>query len=151
MRVELDTTLLNADAADFEQKLAERVIGQTEAIVKATEVVQTYMAGFSAPDCLIGILLCSGPPVSARPGWSRPWRSGETRSLPPEQLKTSRARRRANSTDPCRRTSWRQPNPEKNTHNSSDLRQPLRCCSLGRAGSIVVSLRRACLQSLCAP
>ena len=73
MRVDLDTSLLNADAADFEQKLAEKVIGQDEAVIKATEFVQTFMARFHPPDRPIGIMLLLGPPVPARPGWSKPW------------------------------------------------------------------------------
>lgn len=66
MRVDLDTSLLNADAADFEQKLAERVIGQNEAVIKATEFVQTFMAGFHPPDRPIGIMLLLGPTGSGK-------------------------------------------------------------------------------------
>jgi ATP-dependent Clp protease ATP-binding subunit ClpA len=42
------------------------VIGQDEAIIKATEFVQTFIAGFHPPDRPIGIMLLLGPTGSGK-------------------------------------------------------------------------------------
>jgi hypothetical protein len=60
-RVELDSTLRCPDAVEFEKRMKEHVVGQDEAIDKATLLVQTFMAGFNPPGRPAGVLLFLGP------------------------------------------------------------------------------------------
>jgi ATP-dependent Clp protease ATP-binding subunit ClpB len=70
--VPLDPTLQNADAEEFQASLSTKVVGQPEAIQIVTNVVQSYMAGFTDPGRTIGNLLFLGPTGT-----------GKTRSLRP--------------------------------------------------------------------
>jgi hypothetical protein len=60
-RVELDSTLRCPDAVEFEKRMKEHVVGQDDAIDKATLLVQTFMAGFNPPGRPAGVLLFLGP------------------------------------------------------------------------------------------
>lgn len=60
-KVPLDTTLRCADAIEFETQLRRRVVGQEEAVIKTTETIQTFMAGFNDSDRPVGNILLLGP------------------------------------------------------------------------------------------
>lgn len=60
-RVELDSTVRCQDALEFERDMKDHVVGQDEAIDKATWMVQTFMAGFNPPGRTAGVLLFLGP------------------------------------------------------------------------------------------
>jgi len=72
VRVALDPSVQNADAAEFEDRMNHKVVGQEHAVKTITRVVQSYMAGLNDPDRPIGSLLLLGPTGT-----------GKTRSLRP--------------------------------------------------------------------
>jgi ATP-dependent Clp protease ATP-binding subunit ClpA len=57
----LDPTLRSTAALDFEVQLQHQLVGQPEAAAKATQLVQTFMAGFNPSDRPAGVLLMLGP------------------------------------------------------------------------------------------
>lgn len=60
-RVELDSTQRCQDAIDFERRMREHVVGQDEAILRVTSLMQTFMAGFSDPRRPLGVMMFLGP------------------------------------------------------------------------------------------
>ena len=60
-RILLDPTLRSTAALDFETQLQRRLVGQPDAVVKATQLVQAFMAGFTPGDRAAGVMLLLGP------------------------------------------------------------------------------------------
>jgi ATP-dependent Clp protease ATP-binding subunit ClpB len=62
----LDPLRIGREAAIFERKLRERVIGQDEAVREIVGVYQTFLAGLTAPGRPIGSFLFLGPTGSGK-------------------------------------------------------------------------------------
>jgi ATP-dependent Clp protease ATP-binding subunit ClpB len=60
-RQALDPTLRCPDALEFEDSLRTRVVGQEDAVLRTTEVIQKYISGFTAPRRPIANMLFLGP------------------------------------------------------------------------------------------
>lgn len=60
-RIPLDPSLRCPDAVEFEEELRKRVVGQEEAVIKITEVVQRFMADYNDATRPVGNLLLLGP------------------------------------------------------------------------------------------
>lgn len=59
--VALDPTVRGEDYLEFENNLRKKVIGQDDAVIKTTEVIQKYLSGFSSKGRPIANLLFLGP------------------------------------------------------------------------------------------
>src|SRR5919108_6009770 len=57
----LDPTRRSRDAAEFENALRRKIVGQDQAIEKVAEIYQTFVAGLNPPGHPIGNLLFLGP------------------------------------------------------------------------------------------
>jgi ATP-dependent Clp protease ATP-binding subunit ClpA len=57
----LDPTRRSRDAAEFENALRRKIVGQDQAIEKVAEIYQTFVAGLNPPGRPIGNLLFLGP------------------------------------------------------------------------------------------
>jgi ATP-dependent Clp protease ATP-binding subunit ClpB len=60
-RIPLDPSLRCSDAEEFETELRRRVVGQEEAVIKTTEIVQKFMAGLNDDTRPVGNVLLLGP------------------------------------------------------------------------------------------
>lgn len=61
IRIPLDPSIRCTDAVEFESELRRRVVGQEEAVIGVTEIIQKYMAGLIDPDRPIANILLLGP------------------------------------------------------------------------------------------
>jgi ATP-dependent Clp protease ATP-binding subunit ClpB len=59
--ITLDPSARGQDSLEFESNLRDRIVGQDEAVVKTTEVIQKYLSGFSAKGRPIANMLFLGP------------------------------------------------------------------------------------------
>src|ERR671922_1636847 len=59
--ITLDPTRRSRDAAEFENALRRKIVGQDQAIEKVAEIYQTFVAGLNPPGRPIGNLLFLGP------------------------------------------------------------------------------------------
>src|SRR6201981_3632660 len=57
----LDPTLRSRDAAEFENALRRKIVGQDQAIEKVAEIYQMFLAGLNPPGRPVGNLLFLGP------------------------------------------------------------------------------------------
>lgn len=60
-RIPLDPSLRCSDAVEFEAELRRRVVGQEEAVIKTTEILQKFMAGLNDSERPVGNILLLGP------------------------------------------------------------------------------------------
>ncbi len=68
----LDPTLQNADAAEFETSLNDKVKGQPHAARIVTTAIQSYMAGLNDPSRPVATLLLLGPTGTGKSRSLRP-------------------------------------------------------------------------------
>ena len=73
----METVLLNPKqkglrAEEFEQKLAQRIVGQDRAVRCMSDLYQVFLAGMNSTNRPVGTILFLGPPEQAKPGWSKP-------------------------------------------------------------------------------
>jgi ATP-dependent Clp protease ATP-binding subunit ClpB len=62
----LDPTRRSNDAAEFENALRQRIVGQDQAVADVVEIYQTFLAGLNPPGRPIGNLLFLGPTGSGK-------------------------------------------------------------------------------------
>jgi len=62
----LDPTRHSSDAAEFENALRRRVVGQDQAVEKVVEIYQMFLAGLNPPGRPVGNLLFLGPTGSGK-------------------------------------------------------------------------------------
>src|SRR5690349_7463936 len=63
---QLNPGLRNARVAEFEDRLAQKVVGQERAVSKIAEIYQVHLANLSAPHRPLGTLLFLGPTGSGK-------------------------------------------------------------------------------------
>jgi ATP-dependent Clp protease ATP-binding subunit ClpA len=60
-RIPLDLSLRCSDVIEFETELRRKVVGQEEAVIKTTEIIQRFIAGLNDASHPVGSLLLLGP------------------------------------------------------------------------------------------
>ena len=59
----------------MEERLADRVVGQEEAVRAVSNAVRRARSGLQDPNRPFGSFIFLGPPAWARPSWPGPWPS----------------------------------------------------------------------------
>ena len=77
-KVFLDPDQKSPRAQDFEERLADRIVGQERAVRRMSGLYQIFLAGMNPPNRPIGTMLFLGPTGS---GKTRVIKSGSRRSL----------------------------------------------------------------------